>query len=81
MADTWHVELTWHAGLAQMQRGMQGHVAEPREPTRLVGARKWRRHVAGPRESTRTPGWQHVAGRLAGEGPTGLWALVRVLGH
>ena len=25
--------LTWHAGPAQMRRGTQGHVAEPREPT------------------------------------------------
>ena len=37
-----------------MRHGMQGHVAEPREPTRVP---VWRGHVAGPRESTWTPGW------------------------
>ena len=58
-----------------MQRGTQGHVAEPREPTqqagdaqvRTVGVDTWQ----GPRKSTRMPGWRHVAGGLASEGPTG----------
>ena len=27
-------ELTWHAGPARMRRGTQGHVVEPRKPTR-----------------------------------------------
>ena len=47
----------------------QGHVAEPREPTRgLGGVDTWQ----GPRESTRAPGWHHVAvWGLEFGGPTG----------
>ena len=39
------MELKWCAGLARMRRGTQGHVAEPREPTRLkVGRKRGRGH-------------------------------------
>ena len=65
--DTWREELTWRAGPVRMRRGTQGHVAEPREPTRHRGGG---RCAQGPRESTGTPGWRHVTGGLIGEGPT-----------
>ena len=73
--DTWRTELMWRAGPARMRRGTQGHVAEPREPTRHAGDAQV--HTCGMdtwqglRKSTRTPGWRHVAGGLASEGPTG----------
>ena len=55
-----------------MRRSKQGHVAEPREPTqRASGAKMAWTCGRGPRESTQTPVMCHVAGGLAGEGPTG----------
>ena len=50
-----------------MRHGTQGHVVEPREPTRrLGGAKEALTCGRGPRESTRTPGWRHVASEGAG---------------
>ena len=37
LEDTWRAELTWFVEPAQMRRGTQGHMAEPREPTRRAG--------------------------------------------
>ena len=44
-----------------MQRGTQGHVAEPREPTRTSGGAMWRERVAW---ATRV----HADARLAPRG-------------
>ena len=65
-----------------MQCDTQGHVAELRESTHRAqvapcGTDAWQ----GPRESTRMPGWHHVVGGLANEGPTGYWALDIGLGR
>ena len=50
-----------------MLRDTQGHVAEPREPTREP---RWRECDAdawqGPRVTMGTPGWRHVASEGAG---------------
>ena len=61
------------AGPVRMRHGMQGHMAEPHEPTwRLGGAEeaqmRGRGHVS-PRGHPGSATWQ-VRG-LAGEGPTG----------
>ena len=61
-------------------------LARPRgRVVRAHAAPKWRGEGAnswlGPRRSTWMPGWCPVAMRgQAGEGPTGWWALVIVLG-
>ena len=66
---TWHGKLTWCAEPPRMRHGKQGHVAEPREPTRgLGGVDKWQ----GPREPTLVPRWRHVVEwGMAFGGPTG----------
>ena len=63
-----HAELMWH--------GVE-HVAEPREPMRMLA---WRghvahgRHVAGPHEPTRTFRWclHGMSDRLECDGPMGI---------
>ena len=46
-------ELTWHSEPARMRHGTQGHVAEPREPTRCLGGT----------EEARTRGRGHTSPR------------------
>ena len=60
-------------GPAWIRHGMQGHVAEPSEPTRRLGGERWRERMVGPRR-VHVDAW--VAPRcsvrgLAGEGPMG----------
>ena len=63
---------------ADMARGTRADVTRHARPrgraARTHVRRKWRTGGAdmwrGPRESTQTPGWRHVAGGLAAEGPT-----------
>ena len=52
--STGPAELTWHVGPARMQHDTQGHLAEPRGPTRGGGADTWQRH-ASPRERPGAP--------------------------
>ena len=60
--DTRRVELTWCAGPTRMRHDMQGHVAEPREPTQRAGGTQVRTGGVnawhGPRKSMRMPGWR-----------------------
>ena len=72
--DTSRTKLTWRVGPAQMRRGTQGHVAEPREPTwRAGGAQEARTRVRGhasPRGHTTSAtwqgGWQVKGSRVSG---------------
>ena len=66
-------ELTWCAGPARMRHGMQGHVAEPREPTRcLGGAEVVRRRGRAMQVHASVQMAPHGSVRgLASEGPTG----------
>ena len=68
-----------------MRRGTQGHVARPREPTRAPAWHKgsadvWQGH-ASPRGHPGGATWRERVTGLANEGPTGYWALVRILGR
>ena len=71
-------ELTWRVGPARMRHGTQGHVAEPREPTRrLCGAEVVRTRGKATRvhaDAQVAPHGERVIG-LAGEGPrvSGPW--------
>ena len=56
-----------------MRRGMQGHVAEPREPTRRSSGARWDGRVArATRVHADAREGRHVTSEgLACEGPTG----------
>ena len=66
-------EVTWRAGPAQMRHGTQGHVAEPREPTRCASdaqvARTRGRATRVHADARVAPGEDERG--LAGEGPMG----------
>ena len=75
------MELPWRAGPARMRRGTQGHVAEPREPTRHAGgaqvARTRGRGHGSPRRRLGGATWQ---GDWHLEGPRVSWPSLGVWG-
>ena len=66
-------KLTWHVGPARMRHGMQGHMAEPREPMRGGGADTWQDHVS-PRRRLGGATWQCEGGwQVKGPRVSGPW--------